>query len=73
MKNRATKNRDSYQLRSMACLAASQVLRDPRARATASQLGEGYRKLADRAGKSEDGAETNDKMGYLPGELPAGD
>ena len=61
------KNRDSYELRSMACLAASQVLRDPHARATASQLGEGYRKLADRAGKSEDRAETKEMPRYLPG------
>lgn len=67
------KNRDSYQLRSTACLAASQVLRDPGARATASQLGEGYQKLADRAGKSEDCAETDDKTRYLAGELPGGD
>jgi len=43
----------------MACLAASQVLRDPQARATASQLGEGYRKLADRAAERLDCAETD--------------
>lgn len=43
------KSLDSYRLKSMACLAASRVLRDPQARATASQLSEGYLKLADSA------------------------
>jgi hypothetical protein len=42
-------NRDRYKLKGIACLAASQVLQDLRHQATASQLGDGYPKLAERA------------------------
>lgn len=55
------KSLDSYRLRGMACLAASEVLRDPQARATASQLSEGYSKLAERAAESGDCAATNER------------
>jgi hypothetical protein len=52
------KSLDSYRLKSMACLAASRVLRDPQARATASQLSEGYLKLADSAAERGGSAAT---------------
>jgi hypothetical protein len=49
-RSRQGKNdRDRYKLKGIACLAASQVLQDPRDQATASQLGDGYLKLAERA------------------------
>jgi hypothetical protein len=42
-------DRDRYKLKGMACLAASQVLQDPQDQVTASRLGNGYLKLAERA------------------------
>jgi hypothetical protein len=54
------KSLDSYRLKGMACLAVSQVLRDPQARATASQLSEGYLSLADSAAERGDSAATNE-------------